>query len=69
MGETKNKIIHIRVPDSFYDDMSVFAESKGLIISSLARMWLKERMDAEKQKLNQESRPGALLLESGNQNQ
>lgn len=56
----KEDSIRFRVKPELKQQLTEVATAKGISLSSLITMWLIE-------KLNQESRPGALLLESGNE--
>lgn len=48
LDKPRDETLIVRVQKEFKDTLEKFARSKGLNVSSLARMWLMEKLQAQK---------------------
>jgi len=46
--KTKDSRLDLRMTDDFRAELEVFAEKKGLSLTAIITLWLKERLEAEK---------------------
>lgn len=46
--KTKDSRLDLRMTEDFRSNLEVFAEKKGISLTALITMWLKERLELEK---------------------